>query len=88
MNQTDSITIIESGLARCVTESRGANGLEGYGFGQSYRFERCQCKKRRYCRVYLDGNFPGYYETCGGVVFAGFFEPVEVQEMNGRANKP
>ncbi len=32
----------------------------------------------RYCRVYPDGSFPDYYETCGEVIFAGYFEPVEV----------
>jgi len=77
MNQTNPITIIESGLDRCVTEPRGANGLEGYGLGQSYRFERCQDAKRRYCRVYPGGSFPDYYETCREVGFAGYFEPIE-----------
>jgi hypothetical protein len=80
MNQTNPITIIETGLARGVAAPREANGLEGYGLGQSYRFERCQEKKGRYCRVYPDVSFPNYYETCGEGVFAGFFEPVEVQE--------
>jgi hypothetical protein len=79
MNQTNSIKIIETGLARCVTEPCGAKGLEGYGLGQSYRFERCEDGKGRYCRVYPDQDFPDYYETCGEVVFAGYFEPVEVQ---------
>jgi hypothetical protein len=87
MNQTNPTTIIEAGLARCVTEPRGANGLEGYGLGQSYRFERCQDGKGRYCRVYPDWSFPDYYETCGEGVFAGYFEPIEVSEVNGRANK-
>jgi hypothetical protein len=80
MTKTNSITIIEAGLARCVTEPRGRHGLEGYVLGQSYRFERCEERKRRYCRVYPDGSFPGYYETCGEGVFAGYFEPVEVRE--------
>jgi len=40
MNKAHSI--IETGLARCVTEPRGQHGLEGYGLGQTYRFERCQ----------------------------------------------
>ncbi len=78
MNQTNPRTIIESGLARCSASPRGANGLEGYGLGQSYRFERCQDGKGRYCRVYPDRRFPDYYETCGEVVFAGYFEPVIV----------
>jgi hypothetical protein len=78
--QSDSIKIIETGLARCATEPRGANGLEGYGLGQSYRFERCQDRNGRYCRVYPYRSFPDYYETCGEGVFAGYFEPVEVQE--------
>jgi hypothetical protein len=78
MNQTDSIKIIETGLARCVSEPRGANGLEGYGLGQLYRFERCEGMRRRYCRVYPDGSFPDYFETCGERVFTDYFEPVEV----------
>ncbi len=78
MNQTNPITIIESGLARCVAEPRGSHGLESYGLGQSCRFERCEGKRMRYCRVYPDGSFPDYYETCGEVIFAGYFEPVEV----------
>ena len=76
MNHTDSIKIIETGLARCVAEPRGSHDLESYGIGQSYRFERCEDKKGRYCRVYPDGSFPDYYEMCGDVVFAGYFEPI------------
>jgi hypothetical protein len=77
MNRTN--TIIETGLARCVAWPRGANGLKGYGLGQLYKFERCQDRKGRYCRVYPDGGFPDYYETCGRGVFAGYFEPVEAE---------
>jgi len=76
MIQSDSIKIIEAGLARCVKEPQGSHGLEGYGLGQSYRFERCEGGKERYCRVYPDGSFPDYYETCGEIVFASYFEPV------------
>lgn len=79
MKETNSITIIEVGLARCVTVPRGSHGLEGYVLGQSYRFERCRNEKGRYCRVYPDASFPRYYETCGEVVFAGYFEPVTAQ---------
>jgi hypothetical protein len=84
MNQADPITIIETGLARCVAEPRGQHGLEGYGLGQSYRFERCEGAKSRYCRVYPDVSFPDYYETCGEGVFDGYFEPVAVE---GRSNE-
>jgi hypothetical protein len=79
MSQNSS-TVIESGLARCQAEPRRANGLEGYSIDQVYRFERCQYEERRYCRVYPDGSFPGYYETCGERVFAEYFEPVEIRE--------
>lgn len=48
---TPTLNIIETGLARCVTEPRGANGMEGYSLGQSYGFERCKGKRGRYCRV-------------------------------------
>jgi hypothetical protein len=80
MKRSEAITIMESGLARCVAEPRAANGLESYGLGQSHRFERCQGATRRFCRVYPDGSFPDYYETCGEIVFASYFEPIEVQE--------
>jgi AAA15 family ATPase/GTPase len=33
-------------------------------------------------------SIPDYYETCGEVVFTGYFEPVEVSEVKGRASKP
>lgn len=79
-DRANSITIIEAGFARCVTEPRGAHGLEGYVLGQPYRFERCQDEKGRYCRVYTDGSFPSYYETCGEVVFAAYFELIEAGE--------
>jgi hypothetical protein len=75
------ITVIESKLARCRLEPRGASGLEGYSLDQVYRYERCEDGKGRYCRVYPDGSFPGYYETCGERVFAEYFEPVEIREV-------
>ena len=78
-------TIIESGHARCVTEPRGRHGLEGYGLGQSYRFERCQDEKRLYCRVYPDRSIPGYCETCGEVVFTGYFELVATEEKGDKS---
>ena len=81
------ITIIESGLARCVSEPRGANSLEGYSLDQVYRFERCEDGKGRYCRVYPDECFPGYYETCGDRVFAEYFEPVEIREAAKEQSK-
>jgi len=86
---TPTLNIIEGGFARCVAEPRGRHGLEGYILGQSYRFERCEDRKRAYCRVYSDENFPGYYETCGERVFADYFEPVEVREAAKEgASKP
>jgi hypothetical protein len=42
---SNSINVIKSGLARCITEPRGRHGLEGYGLGQTYRFERCEDEK-------------------------------------------
>jgi hypothetical protein len=80
------IKVIESGLARCRLEPRGASGLEGYSFDQVYRFERCDDGKGRYCRAYPDGSFPGYYETCGKRVFAEYFEPVEIREAAKKNN--
>jgi hypothetical protein len=32
---SNSINVIKSGLARCITEPRGRHGLEGYGLGQT-----------------------------------------------------
>ncbi|HEV2664063.1 MAG TPA: hypothetical protein VG324_04090 [Blastocatellia bacterium] len=74
------ITVIESGLARCRLEPRGASGLEGYSLDQVYRFERCEDGKGRYCRVYPDECFPGYYETYGERVFSELFELVEARK--------
>jgi hypothetical protein len=76
----NQITILESGLARCVREPRGDNGLEGYVLDERYRIELCQGGKRRFYRVYPGGSFPDYYETCGERVFADYFEPVEILE--------
>jgi hypothetical protein len=42
-----AVTIIESGLASCVTEPGGSQGLEGYGLVESYSFERCEGEKER-----------------------------------------
>ena len=78
-------TILEAGLARCVTEPRGKHGLEGYDLGQSYRFERCESEKGRYCRVYPGGSFAYYYETCGEGVFANYFEPIAAGECGTEA---
>ena len=47
-----AVTILESGLASCVTEPRCRHNLEGYGLSEPYRFDRCQDEKGRYCRVY------------------------------------
>lgn len=60
-----AFTILEPGLASCVIEQRCRHNLEGYGLSESYRFERCQDEKGRYCRVYPDRSLPGYYKTCG-----------------------
>ena len=37
--KTPTLRIIEGGFACSVTEPRGSQGPEGYGLGQSYRFE-------------------------------------------------
>jgi hypothetical protein len=37
--KTPTLRIIEGGFACCVTEPRGSQGPDGYGLGQSYRFE-------------------------------------------------
>ena len=42
----------------CMTPPEYNALLEGYGLGQSYRFERCEGAKGRYCRVYPDRSFP------------------------------
>jgi hypothetical protein len=74
------ITLIEFGLACRRLEPLAPRGLEGYSLDQVYRFERCEDGKGRHCRVYPDGSFPGYYETCGERVFAELFELVEARE--------
>ncbi len=69
---TPTLNIIETGFALCVGEPRGRRGLEGAILDQSYKFERCEDARGRYCRVYPDVSFPNHYETCGDVVFAGY----------------
>lgn len=56
-----AVTILESGLASCVTEPRCRHNLEGYGMSEPYRFERCQDEKGRYCQVFPDRSLPRYY---------------------------
>ena len=79
---TQTPNIIETGLARCVGEPRDRHGLEGKIIDQSYRFERCEDGRGRYCRIFPDVSFPDYYETCGDVVSAGYFEPVAAEDRN------
>ena len=77
--------IIESGLARFVSESRGGRSLEGFGQGRSFRFERCESDKRRNCRAYPDRSATNYCKTSGEGLFAGYFEPVTAGK-EGRRN--
>ena len=79
-----SIAIIEDAFARCVKEPRGQHGLEGYSLSESYRFERREDAKGRYCRVYPSRSYPDFYETCGEVVFAEYFEPTTAGEKAKR----
>jgi hypothetical protein len=93
--------IIESGIARRITEPRGVTawftawpgrftawpvyGLAGLRLGrirpgQSYRFERRESEKGRYCWGHPAGNFPDYYDNYGEGVFAGYFEPAAAGE--------
>lgn len=67
--------VVGRGLARCVAEPQGDNGLEGYNIGDTYKFEECLGKKGRYFRVY-PGGYPDYYETCGRNTFRRFFRSV------------
>jgi len=36
--------------------------------------------------VYPSGSSPNYYETCGEVVFASYFEPIEAQEASKKGS--
>jgi hypothetical protein len=54
---TPTINIIETGLARSVGEPRGRHGLEGDILDQSYRFERGEDGRGRYCRFFFRCEF-------------------------------
>ena len=49
---TPTLNIIETGLARSVGEPRGRRGLEGDILDQSYRFERGEDGRGRYCHFF------------------------------------
>jgi hypothetical protein len=51
-----AVTILESGLASCVTEPRCRHNLEDNGLSEPNRFDRCQDEKGRYCQVYPERN--------------------------------
>lgn len=71
-------TTISEGLATCVNQPRGASGLEGYSRGEKYRFVELSSGGFRWFRVYPDEvAAPGYYETCGSLVFHRYFERAE-----------
>ena len=73
--------VIREGMAKCTFEPRGENGLEGYQYGDSYRFQYMDKDKngKPYYRVYPEAsNTEGtYYETCGPNTFAEYFEEIQ-----------
>lgn len=65
----------ESGLATCIYEPRGDNGLEGYQLKGKYLYEFMERNNKKWFRVYP--NESEYYETCSKQVFLRFFEKGE-----------
>jgi len=55
---------------------RGLNGLEGFDLYDICFFELMQNERGKYYRVYPVQGLPGYYETCGVIVFKRFFKRV------------
>lgn len=70
----DMPILMATGKATCIREPRGENGLEGYSKGTEYKFERMSDSRGTYYRVYPGDGVEGYYETCGPMVFAWFFD--------------
>lgn len=71
-----------SGLCKCTLEPMGESGLEGYVFGNSYKFEHMDFDKndKPYFRVYhyCGDNGWKYYETCSERTFHNHFQITEV----------
>lgn len=70
--------MLKNGLAECIFEPRGDNGLEGYQLGQLHKFEAMfgGQKNRHYFRIYPDKNDDTYFETCGTTLFKRYFKIV------------
>lgn len=72
--------VIKEGIAECVFEPRGDNGLEGYQLGDKYCYQAMDKDKngKPYYRVYPESSngFGTYYETCGPTIFAQYFKEI------------
>jgi len=70
--------ILEDGVAKCIFEPRGDNGLEGYQLNDEYKYQlmvqNLPSGPAKYYRIYLSDD---YYETCGRYVFGCYFKRSE-----------
>lgn len=74
----------KEGIAQCIYEPRGDEGLEGYQRNQEYIFTEVENNdknskdyKKRHFRVIPDKDFPNYYECCGKNSFMKYFKIVQ-----------
>lgn len=72
--------VIEIGVAECIYEPRGDNGLEGYVLGLNYLFHKIRRPDgRKYYRVWPSVGVD-YYECAGPTMFKRYFKYVKAYE--------
>lgn len=69
---------LKKGRAVCVFAPMGENGLEGFQYNDTYKYQKMENNGKPYYRVYLESpDSPNYYETCGVNIFNHYFKEIE-----------
>ena len=73
--------VIEIGVAECIYEPRGDNGLEGYVLGLPYLFHKIKRpdSRKHFYRVWPSIGVD-YYECAGPQVFLRYFKYIKAYE--------
>jgi hypothetical protein len=67
-----NIEILKTGTCECTTAPMGDNGLEGFTYALTYKFEYVKSFiNKPYYRIYLNDD---YYETCSKITFNKYFK--------------